>query len=773
MIKTLRGRILLSAGIALLCMQLVLVAVLLWFGDVERDLLGSLERERLSNLIPAIDYALEEQLKTAQIAAESVVGNPELLQALAAGDRDRLLELCLPIYEGISNVFYVSQFGFVDENLHSFLLLHNPEQFGDDMSNRPALNKARDTGQPVVGLEEGSTGFGFRAVIPLFDDQDQFIGAFEYGFDLGDKFVKALRRLTNAEIFLYKLDASESTLLAGSLAEDEFPVESTTIEQAVNTRNPYKVYTDRGGVVVYPLVDINGEAHGFIKSVQISNIVTTMNQALSRALILSMIPWLLCLLVIFVGVTRSLRPLKTVVDGLERMKLQGFSSSLPVASTGYEIGKVLNSLQELSDMLNRDMQASQERSLESAKSLAKLSSEVETAKEAVSSVVVTADNFSEKFNQVVESTRQASAALNDIAKGTEDIAVSAGSAAESSNQTNQKALETSDKANRVSIDINRMIQASQEAVEKVATMQNLSNEIGTILEVIMAVAEETNLLALNAAIEAARAGDQGRGFAVVAEEIRKLSENTKESTHSIGTLIDHISTSTNHVVAAIHNIDEATSSSAKLINEILNDIHDMAYKIGEINTQIENIAAASQEQTAATQEISASMSEIEEFGLLALDALQSLEARIRQLQEFIQHTEDTLIETRDISQRWSYYELRHNLNQRRAEHEAWVARARRFESVEFDPTKCKFGQFYYNYRPNHPKLLEVYRKFEEPHRRLHQAGHRAITLHQAGHLEEAAEAMQAVEVEYQNIKAVFEEFYQVMEQLFLEGTYIF
>ena len=68
----------------------------------------------------------------------------------------------------------------------------------------------------------------------------------------------------------------------------------------------------------------------------------------------------------------------------------------------------------------------------------------------------------------------------------------------------------------------------------------------------------------------------------------------------------------------------------------------MTYKVGEINTQIENIAAASR-QTAASQEISASMSEIEHFGLLALDALQGLQVTIRQLKEFIQHTEETLI----------------------------------------------------------------------------------------------------------------------------------
>ncbi len=772
MVKTLRGRILLSAGIALFFMQVLLIAVLLWFGDVQRDLLQSYEHEKQANVIHTIDLALENQLNTVRIGAESVTNNPEVVEALAAGDRDRLLELSLPLYENVRKISGVTRFGFVDENLHSLLLLDNPELFGDDISDRPALNIAWETGQHVFGLEECPSGLSFRAVIPLFQ-QEQFIGAVEYGFDFGDKFLKDLKRTTDAEFFLYKLEAGESTLLAGTLAEDEFTVQPDAIEQAMNALSPHNKYVDQGWVVIYPLTDINGEAYGFIKAVSTGGSAAVFNQALSRAVLLSVILWLLCMLVIFLILTRSLRPLKTVVDRLEHMKLQGFSSSFPAASSGDEIGRVINSLQELADLLNRNMHAMQDRSLESAKSLAKLSTEVDTAKQAVSSVVITTDNFSEKFNHVVENTRQASAALNEIAKGSEDIAIAASSAAKSSNQTNQKALETSDKANRVSIDINQMIQASQAAVESVAAMQSLSNEIGTILEVIMAVAEETNLLALNAAIEAARAGDQGRGFAVVAEEIRKLAENTKESTHSIGTLIDHISDSTNHVVAAIHNIDQATTNSAALVNEILSDIHDMAHKVGEINTQIENIEAASQEQTAASQEISASMSEIENYGLLALDALKDLEVRVQQLKEFVEHTEDTLIDTKEISQRWTYYELRENLNQRRSEHEAWVSRVRRFEPAEFDPTRCKFGQFYYNYRPNHPELQEVYSKFEEPHRRLHEAGHRIIDLHEAGKLEEATEALKAMEVEYQNIKAVFEEFYRVLERLFMEGTTIF
>ena len=234
MFKTLRSRIFLSAGVALFCMQLLLIAVLLWFGDVQHDLLASIEHEKRTNLIHTIELAFDKQFNIARIGAESVAKNPEVLEALAAGDRDRLLDLCLPLYESISDVGGVSQLVFVDENLHSLLLLHNPEQFGDDMSSHPALNKSRDTGQSLVGLEKGQSGFGFRAVIPLFD-QDRFIGAVEYRSDFGEKFIKDLQRITAAEIFLYELKAGKSTLLAGTLAEDEFPVQPAAIEQAVNS----------------------------------------------------------------------------------------------------------------------------------------------------------------------------------------------------------------------------------------------------------------------------------------------------------------------------------------------------------------------------------------------------------------------------------------------------------------------------------------------------------------------------------------------------------
>jgi methyl-accepting chemotaxis protein len=541
MTKTLRGKILLSTGIALFCMQLVLIAVLLWFSGVQQDLLETMEHQSHEKLIHTIKLSYEEQQNLARIGVESVAGNPEVLKAFADRDRDQLAQLCLPVYERIKEMG-VSQFGFIDENLHSFLRLHNLQKVGDDISYRSSLNKARETKQVVAGLEEGKAGFGFRAVVPLLED-GRFIGAVEYGFDFGERFATGLQQNTGAEVFLYKYESGESILISGTSEEDKYQVQQANIQHAVTTGAPQHEDIEQAVAIIYPFTDVNGRGLGYIKVVHPSGALATANQALYQALFLSLIVWLLGLAAIYYVVSRGLRPLDMVVDTIEQMKLKGFSFKFDGASADTEIGKMITSMQDLSELLHKSMHVMQERSLETANSLTKLNSEVNTAKKAVAAVITITNSFSDQFNHVVESTRQASTALNEIAKGAEEIAGAATTTAENSNQTNQKALDTSDKAKRVNQDIDKMIQASHAAVESVSVMQSLSNEIGTILEVILTVAEETNLLALNAAIEAARAGDQGRGFAVVAEEIRKLAENTKESTHTISTLINRISSS--------------------------------------------------------------------------------------------------------------------------------------------------------------------------------------------------------------------------------------
>jgi methyl-accepting chemotaxis protein len=145
--------------------------------------------------------------------------------------------------------------------------------------------------------------------------------------------------------------------------------------------------------------------------------------------------------------------------------------------------------------------------------------------------------------------------------------------------------------------------AVNEAAGTIRELENYSNEISAIINVIREVADQTNLLALNAAIEAARAGEQGRGFAVVADEVRKLAERTSESTHTIAGVIDKVQAGARRAAQEMENGVARVNGGVELAHQAGDSITGIQAGAERVAAAVDDIGTALDEQATAAQEI--------------------------------------------------------------------------------------------------------------------------------------------------------------------------
>ncbi|MCW8931468.1 MAG: methyl-accepting chemotaxis protein [Gammaproteobacteria bacterium] len=228
---------------------------------------------------------------------------------------------------------------------------------------------------------------------------------------------------------------------------------------------------------------------------------------------------------------------------------------------------------------------------------------------------------------------QAASAMNQMSSTVSEVASNAQHASDSAEIGNEEATNGSQVVSQTIIAINDLANGVQDAAEVIEKFKNDSENIGTVLDVIKNIAEQTNLLALNAAIEAARAGEQGRGFAVVADEVRTLAQRTQESTKEIETLVDTLQGGAGRAVEVMQKSQEKTESTvtqAEQAGKSLDAINKSVDNILQLNTQI---AIAAEQQATTAEEVNRNISNIQTVSEQTASGAEQTSASSKELNE--------------------------------------------------------------------------------------------------------------------------------------------
>jgi methyl-accepting chemotaxis protein len=297
--------------------------------------------------------------------------------------------------------------------------------------------------------------------------------------------------------------------------------------------------------------------------------------------------------------TRSITsPIGDALSVAERIASSDLSREVLVSGTD-EAGRLLKALAQMQTNLRATiLQIS-----ESSTQLASAAEEM-TAVTEESSRGLVAQN---------DEVSQAATAITEMSAAVDEVARNAESASEESKRTHGFSEVGLERVAQTLKSIQKLSGNVENTSDQIQGLSNRAQSINKVVEVIRAIAEQTNLLALNAAIEAARAGEQGRGFAVVADEVRALAHRTQQSTQEIEQMIAAIQGESEQAVQSMNTSKELATESLDVAQEASSSLDQIAMGISQINERNILIAAASEEQAHVAHEVDRNLSSIREL----------------------------------------------------------------------------------------------------------------------------------------------------------------
>ncbi len=320
-------------------------------------------------------------------------------------------------------------------------------------------------------------------------------------------------------------------------------------------------------------------------------------------------------------------PINEQSEVLEKMSL----GDLTIRMQGNYKGDFLalkNSVNRLGDSFNN--------------ALSNVRNAVEATASASTQISSSSEEMASGAHEQSAQTTEIAGAIEQMTNTIMETTTNASSAAEQAKKAGVAAVEGGDVIKETIKGMNRIAEVVRNAAGTVQELGASSEQIGTIVQVIDDIADQTNLLALNAAIEAARAGEQGRGFAVVADEVRKLAERTTKATKEIGDMIKKIQKETEGAVKSMETGTEEVENGRKLAEQSGESLNEIITNANGVVDVINQVAAASEEQSSAAEQISKSVEGISTVTQQSAEGVQQIARAATDLNDLTVNLQDLI-----------------------------------------------------------------------------------------------------------------------------------
>ena len=537
------------------------------------------------------------------------------------------------IQESDKNIFS-SYFGTPDGGFQIYPNKKMPDGF--DPRERPWYKQAMDNkGKVIITLPfaDAQTGTSVVSIAKTVERDGKIIGVCAMNVSLETLTEKISTKKVGNSGYIFVSDVEGKSMIAHpnkELIGTDAPSKQSFWNDAKTTEKGFIKYNFNGANKFGAYETNKATGWKLVATLDENELSIDTNSILVSTLTIVLVIGLIAIalsLLLSRGIAQNIKKLKDVFE-------KASNGDLTVSinpSTKDEFMDLANSfnfmIKNISNLMNSVTKSSKE-VLETSSNLASMSEEVTAS---IGEVAKAIEEVSEGATNQSQNAQQGVSEMNDLSDKLDKISAN-------SNEMDKLSINTKELGSKGLAMIDSLIEksnktktATNEVNDIVQDMNESTKKISTISETISQITEQTNLLSLNASIESARAGEAGKGFAVVAEEIRKLAEQSKESTEEIKVIIASIQSKSDTAVKAIKSTenvvneqDLAVSQTQKIFSEILKSIGIMIDKVEEVKEsiininekkqsavlEIENISAISQETASASEEVTASTEEI-------------------------------------------------------------------------------------------------------------------------------------------------------------------